>query len=367
MMSNFNLELAVNSLSFGNCSVNILKEVYTRGLNPTISLIGDKADFSSFNGLLEPAFLEWVKDRASSFSSSHKRENPSFKLWHLNGSLNSPSKEQVLFSFYELDSPTKSELNIVKNQKKLILSSQYAKKIFEAHGCSNIEYCPLGFDSLSFFKKDTKRNDENVIVFGLAGKLEKRKQHHKVLRAWSKKFGNNPKYLLNCAIKNPFLSEEQNQASINNILQANQYFNINFLNSMPSNLLYNDYLNYNDIIIGMSAGEGWGLPEFQSVCLGKHSVILNAHSYQGWANEENSVLVNPTGKVPCYDGFFFQQGSEFNQGSYFDWDEDEFISACEEAEKRFLKNKTNTNGEALAKKFTWSNTTDQILKALLEQ
>lgn len=366
-MSNFNLELAVNSLSFGNCSVNILREVYKQGLNPTISLIGDKADFSAFEGSLEPSFLEWVRERAISFSSSHKRSNPSFKLWHLNGSLTSPSKEQFLFSFYELDSPTSSEINIVKNQKKLFLSSNYAKTIFESNGCTNVEYCPLGFDSSSFFKKEERKNNKDKIVFGLSGKLEKRKQHHKVLRSWAKKFGNNPDYLLNCAIKNPFLSDEQNQASINNILEGNQYFNINFLNTMPSNSLYNDYLNYNDIIIGMSAGEGWGLPEFQSVCLGKHSVILNAHAYKDWANKENSVLINPIGKIPCYDGFFFQSGAEFNQGNYFDWNEDEFIAGCEEAEKRFIENKTNTAGEKLIEKFTWSNTTNKILKILFEE
>jgi glycosyltransferase involved in cell wall biosynthesis len=365
-MLNFNLEIPVNSLSFGNCAVNILKELFKRKLNPTINLIGGNADFSSFEGSIEPKFLEWVKDRCLAFSSSHKRSNPSFRLWHLNGSLSSASNEQLLFSFYELDSPTSSEINIAKNQKKVFFSSNYTKNIFEANGCSNIEYCPLGFDSASFFKKDKRKNDENKLVFGLAGKLEKRKQHHKVLSAWAKKFGNNPNYLLNCAIKNPFLTDEQNRGSINNILGGVHYFNINFLDIMPSNALYNDYLNYNDIIIGMSAGEGWGLPEFQSVCLGKHAVILNAHAYKDWANEENSVLVSPKGKIPCYDNLFFQQGSEFNQGSYFDWDEDEFVAGCEEAEKRVQKNSLNIKGESLVEEYTWSKTTDQILKALFE-
>ncbi len=287
------------------------------------------------------------------------------KLWNINGSLSSYSKEQVLLTFYELDSPTNSEINIIKNQKVTLVSSSYTKSIFESYGCENIRHCPLGFDSSSFYKKENNRKDEEKIIFGLVGKLEKRKQHHKVLSAWAKRFGNNPKYMLNCAIKNSFLSDEQNQATLSQVLGGNSYFNINFLNYMPSNILYNDYLNSNDIIIGMSAGEGWGLPEFQSVCLGKHAVILNAHAYKDWANAENSVLVNPSGKIPCYDGFFFNQGTEFNQGNYFDWNEDEFISACEEAEKRFLTDPTNNAGELLAKKFTWSNTTDTILESLL--
>ena len=363
-MQDFHLDLPVNGLSFGNCSINILKEIFKRDLSPTISLIGDKADFSAFEGKIDPGFFEWVKQRCFAFNSKHKKSNPTFKLWHINGSLSSFSNEQTLLTFYELDSPTSSEINIIKNQKTVLVSSSYTKAIFESYGCDNVKHCPLGFDSDSFFKKEKSRKDEEKIVFGLVGKLEKRKQHHKVLASWAKKFGNNPKYLLNCAIKNPFLKDEQNQASINQVLGGNSYFNINFLDYMPSNALYNDYLNSNDIIIGMSAGEGWGLPEFQSVCLGKHAVILNAHAYKDWANNENSVLVNPNGKIPCYDNFFFQQGAEFNQGNYFDWNEEEFISACEEAEKRFLKNKINESGESLVNKFTWSNTTDIVLDSL---
>ena len=44
---------------------------------------------------------------------SHNRDNPIFKLWHLNGSLESLSKDQLLFTFYELDQPTKQEINII--------------------------------------------------------------------------------------------------------------------------------------------------------------------------------------------------------------------------------------------------------------
>jgi glycosyltransferase involved in cell wall biosynthesis len=359
-MQKINLEIAVNNLSFGNCSVNILKQLFKKGVNPTIFLIGEKADFSAFEGSVESEFLDWFKTNIANSQKLHNRDVPTFKLWHINGSLNSFSKDQFLFTFYELDNPTRTEINILNNQKKVIVSSNYTKNIFNEFGCENIEYCPLGFDSSSFFKKEINNKDDKI-VFGLAGKLEKRKQHHKVLTAWVKKYGNNPKYMLNCAIRNPFLTVEQETSAINNVLGGNNYFNINFLDFMAHNSTYNDYLNSNDIMIGMSSGEGWGLPEFQSVCLGKHAVILNAHSYKDWANSENSILVNPTSKIPCYDGAFFREGLDFNQGSYFDWDEDEFISACELAEKRFENNKNNAPGEELSKKFTWERSTDRIL------
>ena len=133
---------------------------------------------------------------------------------------------------------------------------------------------------------------------------------------------------------------------------------------MPKNSQYNNYLNSADVIIGMSGGEGWGLPEFQSVCLGKHAVILDAHGYKGWANEGNSVLVQPSKKIDCYDNQFFPKGSQYNQGQIFDWNEDDFIDGCEEAIKRFKDNRVNKKGLELQKEFTYANTLDSILKVI---
>ena len=332
--------------------------------NPTIFLVGGQADISSFSHTAIPdGFHDWFKECSLASQSKHSRKNPTFKLWHLNGSLNSLSNDQYLFTFYELNSPTLTEVNIARNQKHVLFSSSLAVDAFTREGCSNVSYCPLGLDSNSFFKNEAKKRDDKI-SFGLAGKLEKRKQHHKIIRNWVKKYGNNPKYLLNCAITNPFLSKEGNQKAIQEILEGKNYFNVNFLDFMESNTTYNNYLNYNDIIIGMSSAEGWGLPEFQSVGIGKHAVILNAHSYREWATPENSVLVEPSGKIPCYDGVFFKEGQEFNQGSYFDWDGEEFILACEKAEKRFLSNNNNSAGEELAKKFTWEKTTKIILETM---
>jgi hypothetical protein len=357
-----NIETPINSLSFGNCSANILFEFFKKKISPTLFLIGNYND-SSFRKNFPEDFFKWLSFCATDASQKHKRDIPTLKLWHLNNSLSSLSNEQYLFTFYELDSPTKTEINIANNQKRVFLSSSYAKSHFDKY-CSNIDFIPLGFDTNSFKPTKKKLAKDGVISFGLAGKLEKRKQHHKVLKTWALKYGNNPKYVLNCAITNPFIKPEAFKDAIGSILQKD-YFNINFLPFMEENSLYNDYLNNNDIIIGMSSGEGWGLPEFQSVCLGKHAIMLNAHSYKEWANEKNSVLVEPLGhKIPCYDNIFFFENKPFNQGQYFDWNPEDFLEGCEKAVKRFEKSPINEEGLNLAKEFTWEKTADGILKAM---
>ena len=200
----------------------------------------------------------------------------------------------------------------------------------------------------------------------MAGKFEKRKHHQKTIQTWLKRFGENKKYFLQCAIYNSFISQEDNQKITNSIMGGQKPFNVNFFGFMAKNSLYNDFLNSGDIILCMSGAEGWGLPEFHSVAMGKHAVVLNASAYKDWADEINSVLVTPNGKTPVYDGMFFSEGQPFNQGNIYDFDPDEFIDACEQAIKRVEINRVNEDGFKLKKEFTYEKTTQSILKEIEE-
>lgn len=351
------LELPVNPVSFGQVSTALLREVKGRGLDPCVFPIGD---LNLSTQQKDENFEKWLSQNILKAQSEHDRSKTSIKLWHLNGSMSSNSKEQILFTFYELDSPTRTEINIAKNNT-LVTSSEYSQQIFDSCGVKS-HYVPLGFDNFNFKKIDKQFFNDDRIVFNLCGKFEKRKHHAKIIQTWIKKFGGNKKYFLQCANYNSFLSPEDNQRINNEVVGGKYIFNVNFVGFMQSNELYNDFLNSSNIIIGMSGGEGWGLPEFQSVALGKHAVMLNAHSYKSWANENNSVLVSPSGKIDSHDGMFFNKGSEFNQGQIFDWNEDDFISACEEAIKKVESNPVNEEGEKLKQEFTYEKTLNKLLE-----
>jgi hypothetical protein len=351
----FNLPL--NPTSLGQVSFSILRELFNRKEMINLFPIGG-VDLSTQKE--DQNFFSWIQNSINSSVREHSKNIPVFKLWHLTGSLESYSNKQVLLSFYEVDSPTSTEINIIKNNEKVLLSSNYAVSIFKSLGLSNVDFIPLAFDSLHFQKTPKKTN--NGIQFGLFGKLEpQRKRHLKTLSLWAKKYGNNPKYVLNCAIFNHFLDPSLQSQIIHQALNGQRYWNINFLNYMPSNESYNDLLNNIDIVLAMSGGEGWGLPEFQSVALGKHCLGLNAHAYKEWMNKDNSVLIQPNGKIPCYDNMFFKQGMEFNQGNIFDWNEDDFLNGLSEVEMRYLNNPVNTEGLKLQEQFTYSKMVDNIL------
>lgn len=362
MNNNFALNLPLNSVSFGQVSTAICREIYRIGLTPSIFPIGGNVDLSTQKR--DERFEGWLQQCINQAYTKHKRTHPTFKLWHLNGALESYSNKQILYSFYELDSPTESEINVVKNNEKVIFSSDFTCKTFTDCGCDNILKIPLGFDKDNFKPTNKKYFDDGRIVFSLLGKLEKRKHHAKVIKAWLTKYGNNPKYWLHCSLFNPFIAPEQQKAIINNILEGKNYGNIVFFGHMPSNEMYNDFLNATDIVIGMSGAEGFGLPEFQSVALGKHAVILNAHSYKEWANEENSVLIKPNSKIESHDGLFFHKGSPWNQGNIFNYDDEEFLNGCEAAILRVNQNRVNTKGLDLQSKFDYKNIVANIIQEI---
>ena len=359
---NVALHLPLNSTSLGQVSFSILREIFSRGLDCVVFPIGD-VDASTQKQDVD--FFNWVQKSISLSQKTHNRKNPIFKLWHLGGSLESFSEKQVLLSFYELDSPTELEINIVKNNTKVLFSSNYTVNIFNNFGCNNVEFLPLAFDDIHFKSLSLDKKNRTDIHFGLCGKLEpQRKRHLKAITSWVKRYGNKPGYFLNCAIFNKFLDPNVQSNLINNALEGQRYWNINFLPFLDTNESYNQFINNNDIILATSGGEGWGLPEFQSVSIGKHCVGVNAHAYKDWMTEDNSVLINPISKIPAYDGVFFQQGAEINQGNIFDWDESEFISGMEKAEARFKNNSINIAGLKLQQDFTYKKMVDSILHIL---
>jgi len=351
--------LPINSVSFGQISTLILRELYNSKVNVGVLPIGN-VDLSTQSNLTQE-FANWLQQSINSSLETFNRKNKIFKLWHLNGSFESYSNEQVLLSFYELDQPTKIELNTVKNNHKVLFSSKETVEVFKNLGCKNVEYIPLAFDKYNFNTIEKKYFVDDRVVFNLVGKLEKRKHHLKLIKLWANKFGNNKKYSLQCCIFNQFMKPEDQNDLVNRALEGKTYFNINFLPFMGQNSIYNDFLNSGNIIIGMSGGEGWGLPEFHSVAMGKHSVIMNAHGYKSWANEDNSVLVEPNSKIEAYDGIFFHKGHPYNQGNIYDFNGDDFVSACELAIKKVEKDKINRAGLKLQDEFSSAKLANNIL------
>ena len=356
-MSKLIFKCPINNVSFGNVSVNLMRELFKREFSIGHFPIGNPE--ASVYDKLTKDFQEWLQTSINSRFKLLDKELPTLQLWHINGSENTITKNSNLITFYEVDEPTETEKNIVNLHDKVMFSSTYAEKIFKSVGCENVCSIPMGFDP--DFHKTNKKYLEGKIHFGLMGKFEKRKHTAKILKIWADKYGNNYNYQLSCCVNNPFMKPEQLNQLISDALGGKQYGNINFLPFLKTNSEVNEFLNAIDIDLGgLSGAEGWNLPSFNATALGKWSIVLNATSHKDWANDKNSILVEPSGKIPSYDGHFFHQGQPFNQGNIYDFNEDEVIAKMEEAEEKCKTE--NEEGLKLQKQFSYGKTVDKILE-----
>lgn len=357
----FSLQLPINPVSFGQVSIALLREFHAMGLQPCLFPIGE---INLGGQPITEDFHKWLVSCLNKAPIYHNRNTPSFKLWHLNDSFQSISNKQLLYSFYELDSPTEAEINAVKNNSVVAFSSSFAVEKFTEAGANNVIHIPLGFDEHNFKPLDKVVHPDGRIVFNILGKLERRKLHLKAIRAWLSRFGNNRQFFLQCGLHNVHYKPEEHKALYNEITEGRHFFNIEFYDYMPSNEEYNAFINSCSIVLGMSGGEGWGLPEFHSVALGKHAVIHNCSGYKDWANKDNSVLVESRQKINAHDGKFFINGAQWNQGNIFVFDDNEFIHACETALAKNEDSSVNWNGLLLRQKFTYRKMAESIVKEM---
>jgi len=359
-MDNIVFKGPLNSLSFGNVSLNFLRSL--RNLKKEVSIfpIGEKGDLSAFD-LLPQDFRAWLQEGVDSRFRKVSSDSPTIQMWHINGSENRITRNQTLYTFYELDNPTETEVNLVNLQDKVIFSSSCAADLFKRKGCENVHFVPLGFDP--DFHKTNKEYLKDKIHFGLMGKWEKRKHTEKIIKLWAETYGNNYKYQLTCCVSNPFIKEDQMKQLLLKPTNGERIGNINFLPFLPKNSQVNDYLNAIDIdLSGLSGAEGWNLPAFNSSALGKWSIVLNCGAHKDWANPSNAIMIDPVGKEPAADGMFFQEEGDFNVGNIYNFEDSDMINAMKEAEERV--GKENAKGLELQEEFKYDNSMSSILEII---
>ena len=353
----------ISSLSFGNVSVNILRELFKKNIDLIFFPIGDKAEMEAYDKI-EPDFVKYLQAATNDRYSKISKDIPSLKLWHIFGSETRYSKNQSLFTFHEVSEVTNIEKNLLSLQDRVFVSSNYTKNIFNLNGLDNVTHVPLGFDN--DFQITNKTYLQDKIHFGILGKFENRKNTARIIKSWLKLFGNKPEYQLSCAITNPFLDKARFQNELLKVLEGKQYNNLNFVPYMQTNSEVNDYLNSIDIDLGgLSGAEGWNLPSFNATALGKWSVVINATAHKDWATKDNSILIEPSSLKDCYDDVFFKKGQSFNQGQFFDISDQEMDNAIL---KSLSYAKTpNPEGLKLQKQFTYEKTVETILCAISSQ
>lgn len=362
------LNAPINNLSIGNVSYNFARELIKKDKLQNIFPQKDNFDLSAFDQLNDVEKIKLVQltqNRLKTFDENL----PTLKVWHINGSEESLGSKRFLYTFYEVDEPTQEELNLVANHKAVFFSSSEATEIFKKRGLDNVYHVPLGFDPDFKILENNNSLDKDVVHFGLIGKLEKRKNTQRIIKLWLDKFGNDKKYQLTCLVNNPFFDQNIYKEIIKQTLGSKVYNNINFLEHLETNSEVNQLLNAIDVdLSGISNGEGFNLPSFNSTALGKWSVVTNCSAHKDWATKENSILLEvESEKQPCYDNMFFKQNSQFNQGSYYKVSDDVIVWGMEAALEKAQNQSLNKEGLKLQNEFTYCKSVDKLLQLIKER
>lgn len=354
----------INNLSLGNVSLNILRELIERNHNLSAFFpVGDNADFSAYDKLDEGIRAKII-DLGVNRLKNLKREDPTFRLWHINGAERKLSDNQFLFTFYETDSPTIEEIRTLQAQTHTFFSCSETVEIFKKRGVDNVSFVPLGFDK-DFGKTGKEYLGKGVTHFGLIGKWEKRKNTEKIIRTWLKLFGGKKEYQLTCLVDNPFFKPEIMQQLKLQAMDGKHWNNINWLPRLKTNSEINEFHNAIDIdLSGLSGSEGWNFGSFNSACLGNVCAVSNCTAHKDWAQGENIILVEPDGKEDCYDSVFFHKGGSFSQGRFYKLSDESIEDGISRAFQKFQEKPEKYDRSDLIEKFSYKNTVDEILKVV---
>ncbi len=361
----FSIELPLNQTGLGNVGIGVAFEIFKRGLYPNIFVIG-QPNFSY--AVVPEGFEEWLKFCTSKALRKYNRNQHFIKLWHIDGSAARLTDHATLYTVHETDTLTSAEKNIVSQYDRVLVPSKYSQEVFGSFGAA-ASVCPNFFDASVFSKVEVKKEGlEDVTIFGVFGKMEKRKRTGETVKAWVKRFGGDSKYRLHCHVFNPFIMQSHNVPQKDWGAAHHHLLSQAIGMELPWNVTiygfqtkeeFNLSTNAIDIDLGLSGGEGFGLPLFTSRVLGKRGVVLNAHAHKDYCDAENSVLIEPSGKEDSSDGLFFHKGHAYNQGNIFRWEEDDAIAGMEEALTRGEPDPSL--GEKLKQQFSVEKTVDILL------
>lgn len=358
-----NIDAPLNSLSLGQVTINILKQLHKRQIDCCIFPYGGHGNLEAYD--LKPEFVEWLKDKTENAYKHFSKKNKTLKIWHIENSDHTMSNDNFLYTFHELDNLTPTEIAILNSQQHIFTACDFNKDVFNSFGVENVTTAALGLSD-EFFSFNKRLESADRTVWFIGGKLEKRKAHIEAIRSWISVFGNSTQHKLILCLYNPFIGDPG--VEIQFILQTLGFDRIphymNFLPFTKKNSDYNQILNACDIAIDMSRGESFSLPAFQAVGIGKHAIVHNNTGMKQWANEKNSVLVTSNGKIDPWDNRFFAPGRAYNQGKYFDWDKDQFEKKLQDVYLRSTTNRVNTEGLKIKDEFTWEKTVDKIVKVM---
>ena len=139
---------------------------------------------------------------------------------------------------------------------------------------------------------------------------------------------------------------------------------VEFLNRVKSHTEVADIIRAADCGVFPSRAEGWNLEALEMMSCGKHVIATDYSAHTEFCNEDNCHLIQVNELEEAYDGIWFK-----GQGRWAKIGKDQMEQTVEyfrfvHRQKQESGDINNTMGIETAKKFSWNNTADSIIRSI---
>ena len=216
--------------------------------------------------------------------------------------ISSPIK--MAYSMFESDAIPKLWVNILNTYyDMLVVPDPYLVKIYKNSGVKiPIFIVPLGIMVENLLARPIKTKANDIFTFGMSAGFWKRKNHIKILEAFGKKFGNDPKFKLKLHGRFGSFKSEVEKA----VAQAN-YKNVELLSSPLSMQAYDDFMDQIDCYVFPSMGEGFSITPREALALGKPCILSNNSCHKTICDSGFVIPLASNVKTPAHYEIFKNQ------------------------------------------------------------
>jgi glycosyltransferase involved in cell wall biosynthesis len=351
-MKNLNISCPINKTGYGIASYNILKELslqsqisYFPISQPTVD---SKEDYELVTRLLNNRHFADVNA-------------PYIKIWHqFDLGEHYGRGKYYAYPFFELDTFNNYEKHSMSVPDAFFVSSNWAKDILVNNNINQPIYVvPLGVDRNVFNDNIPKTRNDDKYVFLNIGKWEVRKGHDILLSLLDTAFPNNENVEL------WILASE----TTNSYSKPDELKQWKTMYSSDRVKLFSGFETHQEIArlianadcgLYPSRAEGWNMELLETMSMNKPVITTNYSAHTEFCTADNAYLVDITETEPAYDGKAFK-----GQGNWAKIGQTQFDQIIDYM-RHMYNNRTNTNAAGIntAKKYSWKNSADVMLKCI---
>lgn len=354
-----NLLVPINFLGYGVASQNILYTLMDAGHRAAVFPIGPSEFPESKRGVVQAAL-----NNAKLFNSSA----PSVRIWHQNQMAEHVGRGvRAGLSFFEMDRFTDDEAHHLGSLDVILSPSSWGASIVEndirMHG-KKVAVVPMGVDRSIFHENiPITRLESDHTVFANVGKFEIRKGHDFLLKCFCKAFRPTDKVVLKMLSHNPFIGAG-NEAWKRMYFSSPMGAKIEILPRLTSQESVAKLMAEVDCGVYPARAEGWNLDLLETLSVGTHAIATNYSAHTEYVDANNCRLIQVEDTEPANDGLWFKgQGNWAKLGSE---QEEQLIHHLREVHrlKQTGQLARNVAGIETAKRFSWTETANAIIRAI---